>query len=182
MAIATGTIAAIAAATSAVAGISSGLNAKAAAGKSAEAQRNAQDEQRANQARQAAEEQRKQVREERVRRARILQSSENTGVSGSSGELGAIGSLATQFSTNLGSNAGAKQSGQAISAFAQQAADFGFQAQQSQADAQMFNQISGMAGSIFNATQYIPPKSKVSIPSASSSSLTTADYMARRDQ
>lgn len=125
--------------------------AKKNAGRAADEQRKTQMEQRAAQARQQAEEKRKMVREERVRRAKILQSSENTGVSGSSGETGALGSLSTQLSTNIGSNLGAKQNGENISRFSQNAADFGTAANFNMQEANQWNQAAAFGGNIFDA-------------------------------
>lgn len=121
-------------------------NAENAAGE----QRKSQAEQLAGNAAQQAAERRRQVREERVRRARLLQASENSGTTGSSGETGGIGSLATQFGSNLGLNAGAANRAQNITAFNQTAADFSFASQQSQADAQSFQQLSNLGMSIFS--------------------------------
>lgn len=135
---------------STVASISSQMNAKDSAKRSAEEQRKARQEQAAEQARQQAEEKRRMVREERVRRGRILQASLSSGTAGSSGEIGALGSLSTQFSANTGANAGMKRTGEAITGYNQAAADFSFEAQQSQADAQMFQQLGNAGSSIFS--------------------------------
>jgi hypothetical protein len=155
MALATTTILAAVAATTAVAGYVQGeesrKNASEQAGRAYSEQRKAQSEQVAGNAAQAAAERRRQVREERVRRSRILQSAQNSGTAGSSGETGALGSLATQLGANLGANAGAVQRGFNISEFSQKAADFSFQAQQSQSDAQSFNQLGSLGMSIFSA-------------------------------
>jgi hypothetical protein len=145
-------IAAIAAVVGTVSSISSQMDAKKAAGRSAEEQRKAQNEQRAVASRQAAEEKRKQVREERVRRAKILQGAENTGTEGSSGEAGALGSLATQLSSNIGSNIGAARSGALIGGFNQSAADFSFDASKSMQEAGQWSQLAGIGGNIFEAS------------------------------
>lgn len=139
-----GVVAAVVAVAATVASISAQQDAKEAAGKSAEEQRKARQEQAAEQARQQADEKRKMVREERVRRGRLLQASENTGTTGSSGELGALGSLSTQLSANTGANAGMKRTGEAITGYNQAAADFSFEAQQSMADARMFQDIGSL--------------------------------------
>ena len=144
-------VAAVAAVVGTVASISSQMDAKASAKKSAEEQRKSQSEQRAVAARQAAEEKRKQVREERVRRAKILQSSENTGTDGSSGETGALGSLATQLSSNIGSNIGAARSGSLISGFNQNAADFNYDTNKSMQEANQWGQFASFSGNIFDA-------------------------------
>lgn len=124
--------------------------AKKAASASADQQRRVQSEQKAVVASQQAADRRAQIREERVRRARILQSSENTGTSFSSGEAGAVGSLSTQYFGNLGTQLGGAQSAANISTFQQNAANFNFESQQSQQEAQMFNQLGNLSGNIFD--------------------------------
>lgn len=104
-----------------------------------------QSEQRAANAAESARELRSQVREQRVRRARILQSAENTGASDSSGELGAVGALATNLSSNIGTNLGRIQTADNISIFSQQAANAG-------TNAQIAGSIAGLSMSIFSAS------------------------------
>lgn len=118
---------------------------KVAAGRAQEAQAKAASEQKAVNASQFAQEQRQQIREERVRRARILQTSQNTGTAFSSGEAGAIGGMATQLSSNIGTNLAMKAASQQISLFNQQAAD-------AQYDYQKAGQLFSLASSIFSAT------------------------------
>ena len=122
--------------------------AKKNAANSADEQRKARQEQKASQAQQAAEEKRKMVREERVRRAKILQASENTGVADSSGEAGALGSLATQFSSNTGSNNSSARQGQMIGNYNQAAADFSSAAQGNMQQAAQWQQLSSIGGDI----------------------------------
>lgn len=154
MAAITTIIAGIAAA-AAVAGTATSIisqqKARAAAGQQRQASEKAQAEQKAAQAQAAAQERRQQVREERVRRARVMQASENTGTAFSSGEAGAVGNLATNLSSNLGLSLGGEQRGQAISGFNQQAANFGYNAQEYQGQGAMAASVANMSGSIFGA-------------------------------
>ena len=124
--------------------------AKKSAERSASEQRKAGAEQAAGNAAQAAAERRRQVREERVRRARIMQTSQASGTVGSSGEVGAIGSMATQFSSNAGTNAGSIQRAFNITDFNQNAANFSLDAQQSMSDAQAFTSLGNTGLSIFS--------------------------------
>jgi hypothetical protein len=119
----------------------------------AQEQKKVQREQTASNAAQAAAERRRQVREERVARARVLQTGAATGTVGSSGELGAIGSLATQFSSNIGSNLGSLQTANNISIFSQTAADFNSQAGALGQQSQMYGQIASMALSLNSSYQ-----------------------------
>lgn len=111
----------------------------------------ARNEERAQNYQQMAAERRSQVREERVRRARILQGAENSGSSGSSGEAGAIGGMATQLQANIGMNLGRAQSGNLISGYLQNAADFNTSAQQSGYKAQNADALFSLSQSIFGA-------------------------------
>lgn len=114
------------------------LNQQRKAGKANE---KARKEDQARNTAQQMQERRQQIREERIKRARVLQSSANTGTTGSSGEVGAVSSISTQLGSNLGYNQSMINSGNRISAFAQQAAD----AQQS---ASIFSAIANNAGDI----------------------------------
>lgn len=136
MALATGTIALIAAISAAVVGTASYVSAEksrkqaqAYYSSQAQTQREVRSEQAALNAQAAAGERRQQIREERVRRAKILQAAEGTGVSGSSGELGSTGGLATQLGANIGTNLGTLSGTGRINQLAQTAADFGTAAQ-----------------------------------------------------
>lgn len=80
-----------------------------------------------------------------------MQSAANTGVAGSSGELGALGALATNLNTNIGANLGMLQSAQNISGYSQNAATAIGQANQAGANASLWNQVSGIGSSIFQA-------------------------------
>lgn len=122
-----------------------------AADRAADEQEKIQREQEAQNAKAAADERRSQMREERVRRARVMQASANTGVAGSSGEIGALGALATNLNTNIGANLGMLQSAQNISGYSQNAANFMGQANQAGANASLWNQVSGIGSSIFQA-------------------------------
>jgi len=113
----------------------------------AQEQKKVQREQTASNAAQAAAERR------RVARARVLQTGAATGTVGSSGELGAIGSLATQFSSNIGSNLGSLQTANNISIFSQTAADFNSQAGALGQQSQMYGQIASMALSLNSSYQ-----------------------------
>lgn len=144
------------AAVATVVGIRSRNEAQHAAEDAANAQRQAQSEQRAGNAAQAALERRNQIREQRVKAARIEQASMNTGVSGSSGELGAESSISTQFSSNVAFNLGAVQRGANISMFNQQAADANLRGQRAQIRNQnaqslfqLGNDIASQSASIF---------------------------------
>lgn len=119
--------------------------------RAAEEQENIQREQEAQNAKAASDERRQQLREERVRRGRVMQSAANTGVAGSSGELGALGALATNLNTNIGANLGMLQSAQNISGYSQNAANAMGQANQAGANASLWNQVSGIGTSIFQA-------------------------------
>ncbi len=116
-----------------------------------EEQRKARQEEKAQNAAQAANERRQQIREERVRRAKVIQQSQNTGVSDSSGELGSTSGLSTQLGANLGNNTGRLNSANNISGFAQNAADFNSQAENSLYKANMWGQIGSVSMSIFSA-------------------------------
>lgn len=122
---------------------------KAASERAASEQKQARSVQEAANAQQAAMENRQQIREERVRRARIMQSAQNTGTSMSSGEFGSIGSLSTSLSSNIGTNRGALQRGQQISAFQQKAADFNLDAQNAGIDAANAQSLFSLSTSIF---------------------------------
>jgi hypothetical protein len=164
------TVAAIAYATGGVGGLTAGQTAAAAASatayseseaarkeqqglmqEAANEQRKARSVAEAGQAQQAALEQRQQIREERVRRARILQSASNTGTLASSGAYGATGSLSTSLQSNIGSNLGAIERGQQISAFQQNAADLGLGAQFAGFEAQNMGSLFQLGTSIFAA-------------------------------
>lgn len=142
----TGTILAVA---SFVSGEVARADAKDAQNKARGEQEKIQGEQRAQNAAQAAQERRQQVREERVRRARILQSAEGTGVEGSSGEFGAIGALSTNLSSNVGSNLGRIAASDRTSTYAQNAANFAGDAQNSMFDAQQADKLFNLSTSIF---------------------------------
>jgi hypothetical protein len=137
-----GTIVAIAAATTAVAGVVTGQEARRDARR---AQEKSASEQRASNAANAALERRKQIREERVRRARILQSGENSGTAGSSSEAGAVGGLSTTLSSNVGFNLGEIMRSQNISLFQQDYAN-------AQANQATGNDLFNLGSSIFQAS------------------------------
>lgn len=120
--------------------------------RAAEEQRGIQGEQKAANAEAAAAERRQQVREARIRRAQILQSAENTGTAASSGEVGALSSLSTQLNTNLGTNASSLNRAGRISNMSQRAADAGSQANQHMMNAGVYQGLSNLGGSIFQAS------------------------------
>jgi hypothetical protein len=148
-------VAAAVAVVGAISGASAQEKQKQAADKAADAQRGAQNEQKAVVASQQASDRRALVREERVRRARIMQGAENSGTSGSSSEAGAVGSIATQYFGNMGTSLGGQRVAASITNFQQSAADFNFQGQQAQQQNVLFNQAVSAGASIFNAT-YTP--------------------------
>lgn len=124
--------------------------ARYASEQAAEENRKVQSEQKAQNAAQAANERRKQVREERLRRARVLQASQNTGTTASSGEMGAIGGMSTQLSSNIGTNLGALQSANNISAYSQNAANFDLSRQNAMMRLDEANQMTGFGMSLFS--------------------------------
>lgn len=115
----------------------------------------------------AAAERRKQIREERLKRSKMLAITNSAGASGSSGEMGATGSLSTQLQSNIGSNLGNLQTANNISIFSQNSADFTSKANQFQADAQFWGQVSSLATSAgaaykdYKAGQTPPPTKPV---------------------
>lgn len=166
-----------------VASVKNQMDARSSAAAAADQQRRAQSEQRAVVASQQAADRRAQIREERVRRARLLQGSENTGTAFSSGETGGVGNIATGYFSNLGTSLGSEQSAANISTFQQNAANFNYETQQSLQESQMFTQLTHLSSNIFDMSaknnKIIP-----TTPSTSSSgpNLSTADYLAIRDQ
>lgn len=178
-----GTLALIATATTSVANLKSQADARQSAAQSRDEQLRAQYEQRAVVASNQAADRRAQIREERVRRARVMQASENSGTAYSSGESGALGSISTQFATNTGRQLGNAQASANISNFQQNAANFNFETQQSLQEAQMFTQLGGLTNSIFD--MYAKPQKiipKTSNAGTTNPQMTTADYLAVRDQ
>jgi hypothetical protein len=120
--------------------------------KSARAQENLQNEERARNTGQQIAERRQQIREERVKRARVMQASQNTGVAGGSGEAGALSSLSTQLGSNVGFNQSMIQSGERMSIFAQQAATAQYKGQQAALLGSFANSAASFSGSIFGTT------------------------------
>jgi hypothetical protein len=161
MAIATTTLATMAAVTAATSaavgaysahqGVEARRDANRAYAQSAAEERKVRGEQKALNLQAQAEERRKLVREERVRRARLIQSSENSGGSGSSSEYGALGGMSTQLNSNLGINLGRAAAGERISTYTQNAADFNFAAQQSVMQAQNADGMLNLSMNIFNS-------------------------------
>jgi hypothetical protein len=148
----------IIAATAAVVGAASYVEAKgarkeqaAAMAQQAEVQREVQSEQKAINVASATAERRQQIREARVRRARIMQSAQNTGAAGSSAEFGAIGGLGTQLTSNIGTNVGQITAAGRMSDLGQTAADFGTQANLAGLKVQDATSMFNLSTSIFTS-------------------------------
>ena len=109
-------------------------------------------EQSASNAEQFSRERRQQIREERIRRSQILTSAANNGGADSSGEMGAVGGMSTNLFANLGTNQASAIRGQTITGFAQESANYTTKAQNNQARAGMWGNVSQLGTQMFAAT------------------------------
>lgn len=92
----------------------------------------------------------KQIREARIRRGAVVAGAGNAGLgAGTSGTIGAVSAIGSQMGQNIGTINQMQTFAEEASTATQLAADFGSKAASAQAEGAMWQQIGGVAGSVF---------------------------------